>query len=515
VPAGSSAPTLTIAVTAPTAGVTLIDTATVSGPLPDPVSANNTDAASTRVLGPADTGISGTVFADADGDNVPDPGEALSGVTVSMTGTDDLGAAVTASTVTGPDGAYLFAGLRPGTYTVHETQPPAYADGRDTVGSAGGTLTNDTVSAITLTGGTLGTGYLFAETPGSIGDLVYDDRNGNGVRDPGEPGIAGVEVTLTGPGGATSTTTTAADGSYAFTGLPAGAYTVTAATPAGSSLTTGNVPDAVTLAPGQALTDADFGFHTPAADLRVTVDAPPTAPPGSRVPVTVTVSNRGPDPATSVTTTITVPAGTTLLSAVGSGWTCTLTGPTAATCSRPALGAGATAPPITVTITKPTAGTVPITATTTSDLPDPVLGDNTDSDTVRLPANRPPHAADDHGSTVAGTPVTLTVTGNDTDPDGDSLTITRSTDGAHGSVSCTATTCTYTPVDGFTGTDTYTYAVSDGHGHTATAAVTITVTPVLPVTGSPVRDMLLVGALAMVAGFLLSLAGRRRLRSGT
>ena len=31
---------------------------------------------------------------------------------------------------------------------------------------------------------------------GPIGDTVFSDHNGNGVQDPGEPGIAGVQVKL-------------------------------------------------------------------------------------------------------------------------------------------------------------------------------------------------------------------------------------------------------------------------------------------------------------------------------
>jgi hypothetical protein len=63
----------------------------------------------------------------------------------------------------------------------------------------------------------------------SIGDFVWEDLNGNGVQDAGEPGIAGVTVTLTGFSGSnsiTAHTTTDATGHYLFT-EPAGTYTVT------------------------------------------------------------------------------------------------------------------------------------------------------------------------------------------------------------------------------------------------------------------------------------------------
>jgi len=61
--------------------------------------------------------------------------------------------------------------------------------------------------------------------PITIGDLAFEDRNGNGVRDAGEAGVAGVGVKLVNDlTGATFTTVTAADGSYAFTVLPPGTY---------------------------------------------------------------------------------------------------------------------------------------------------------------------------------------------------------------------------------------------------------------------------------------------------
>src|SRR5205823_3050150 len=50
---------------------------------------------------------------------------------------------------------------------------------------------------------------------GGVGDFVWLDSNFNGLQDPGEPGVPGVTVTLTGPGLMT-TTTTDNDGHYLF-----------------------------------------------------------------------------------------------------------------------------------------------------------------------------------------------------------------------------------------------------------------------------------------------------------
>jgi hypothetical protein len=104
-----------------------------------------------------------------------------------------------------------------------------------------------------------------APTPGSIGDTVWFDTNGNGVQDGTESGIEGVTVLLTSPGSTSPlVATTGANGSYIFAGLEAGSYDVAvdATTgPAGSDLTT---PAAVTvaLAEGEDFVDADFGFTT-------------------------------------------------------------------------------------------------------------------------------------------------------------------------------------------------------------------------------------------------------------
>jgi uncharacterized repeat protein (TIGR01451 family)/LPXTG-motif cell wall-anchored protein len=67
---------------------------------------------------------------------------------------------------------------------------------------------------------------LTAIAPNSIGDTVWNDVNQNGIQDDGEKGIAGALVTLTLPDGTTLTTTTDANGTYLFTDLGVGEFTV-------------------------------------------------------------------------------------------------------------------------------------------------------------------------------------------------------------------------------------------------------------------------------------------------
>src|SRR4029077_21031659 len=115
--------------------------------------------------------------------------------------------------------------------------------------------------------------------PVMVGNFVWNDSNGNGVQDSGEPGIPGVTLTLTGTTGAgvsvTQTTTTDANGLYQFT-EPPGTYTVAVTTPTGYIPTvtckgttatdsnpspSGTTPAA--LPSGGSDQTIDFGFYQP------------------------------------------------------------------------------------------------------------------------------------------------------------------------------------------------------------------------------------------------------------
>ncbi len=168
------------------------------------------------------TFVSGTVWRDLDRDGVLDPNEpGLPGVTVQLV--NDLGNVV-ASTTTGPGGSYLFNNVPPGTYTVVETQPSVY-----------GSSTPNTVPIFVPPSLVPVTGVNFGETTGSLSGSVYNDFNNNGTRDPGEPGIAGVTVTLTGTdlnsNPVNRVGVTDGNGDYLFLDLPAGTYTVTESQP--------------------------------------------------------------------------------------------------------------------------------------------------------------------------------------------------------------------------------------------------------------------------------------------
>ncbi len=182
--------------------------------------------------------LSGYVYYDANNDGSRAGEAPIVGATVKLTGTDDLGAPVSLTTTTDGTGLYTFGNLRPGTYTIAETQPAGYLDGKDTIGTPGGTTTNDVFSSIVLGAGVNGTENNFGEVKAaSIAGFVYYDLNNDGTFQGTESPITGATVTLTGTddlGAPVSlTTTTGATGLYSFGNLRPGTYVLTETQPAG------------------------------------------------------------------------------------------------------------------------------------------------------------------------------------------------------------------------------------------------------------------------------------------
>ena len=100
----------------------------------------------------------------------------------------------------------------------------------------------------------------------SIGDYVWNDADGDGVQDPGELPLAGVQVCATN-GVQTFCDTTDGNGHYRIFGLSAGTWTVNldlTSSPAGYQPTT-VTSMSVTLTSGQQYDNADFGLRPPGA----------------------------------------------------------------------------------------------------------------------------------------------------------------------------------------------------------------------------------------------------------
>jgi len=191
--------------------------------------------------------LSGYVYADisANGynDGIKEPDEAgIAGVIITLTGTTCQGT-VNLTTMTDGNGFYQFGNLLPGTYTITETSPAGWVDGKDTVGTAGGIAGQDVLSNIRLCPGTNATNYNFGELQFSqIGGTVFYDGGvagafDNGVQDPGEPGIPGVTIQLGGfdlnGNPVSQSTVTDANGHYLFNSLAPGTYAVTDVQPTG------------------------------------------------------------------------------------------------------------------------------------------------------------------------------------------------------------------------------------------------------------------------------------------
>jgi len=116
-----------------------------------------TDTATVTVLvtddaaGQGTSSVSGYVYCDTDKDGVRDEGEVgIRGSVVTLSGTDDDGNPVSIARLTDENGYYIFENLAPGTYQVTQTQPEAFRDGQDAIGSLGGTVENDRLSEIVL-----------------------------------------------------------------------------------------------------------------------------------------------------------------------------------------------------------------------------------------------------------------------------------------------------------------------------------------------------------------------------
>ena len=144
--------------------------------------------------------IGGTVFCDCNNDGIQQPSETgIPGVTITLTGVDTTGTPVHLVTTTNSQGSYDFSLLNPGTYIITESAPSGYFEGKNTAGTAGGTVSGDVISGITLAVGVDASGYNFADlTPSTISGVVYYDLNHNGVMDSDDFGIAHVTVTLNG-----------------------------------------------------------------------------------------------------------------------------------------------------------------------------------------------------------------------------------------------------------------------------------------------------------------------------
>jgi hypothetical protein len=124
--------------------------------------------------------LSGIVFSDFNDDGQVDFGEqGIAGVAITLTGTDDLGHAVNLSQSTDADGTYVFLSLRPGTYTIAETQPAGYTPGINSIGTGGGSVSGDQFT-VSLAAGEDAMNYNYGEGAAATGAIHSGQTAGIG-----------------------------------------------------------------------------------------------------------------------------------------------------------------------------------------------------------------------------------------------------------------------------------------------------------------------------------------------
>ncbi|MCI5197535.1 MAG: hypothetical protein D3919_15210, partial [Candidatus Electrothrix sp. AW5] len=238
--------------------------------------------------------IGDRIWLDENSDGVQDVGEAgLSGITVLL---KDSGGSTVATAVTDSNGNYLFKDVLTDTYKVSVDTATLPAGLELIFDEDDNTTTPDGETTVTLiTGGEhliADFGYNFAtkdatDNPaigdtGAIGDRIWNDANEDGIQDPNEVGIVGVNVKLfddnDGDGvydNLIDTVTTGPDGRYIFDDLAPGSYVVevdSSTLPTGyNTIPTlegdpdgtrdGKTTTPVVLAPGDVFVNADFGYN--------------------------------------------------------------------------------------------------------------------------------------------------------------------------------------------------------------------------------------------------------------
>ncbi len=190
------------------------------------------------VLPPLNTASLGNyVWIDLDQDGIQDATEpGVPGVMITLL--DESGNAV-ATTTTDATGKYLFPGLQPGNYAVQFSNlPSGYqitgqntdATGINGVGNSDANTTNGKTVEVTLLANTINLnldGGIYSTTTAAVGNYVWNDVNGNGIQDSGEPGIPGVTVTLyDNTNNPVASAITGSNGEYLFPNVLPATYTI-------------------------------------------------------------------------------------------------------------------------------------------------------------------------------------------------------------------------------------------------------------------------------------------------
>ena len=224
--------------------------------------------------------ISGEVFFDKNNDFSNNSGDTgLEDIILNLYSAQGV---FISTTTTDVDGNYAFSSLFPGLYYVEVidgienlvfSSPNIGPDSQDSdITGSFGVGTTDLISiASGDTISTIGAGFNLALT---IGNFVWEDINGDGRQQEGEPGIEDVKVTITSANSTAKSVSTDPNGFYSFPGLPAGnyeiefspleGYTPTVPNKAGDEIDSDLIPNETILlsfSEGGIIDSIDAGFY--------------------------------------------------------------------------------------------------------------------------------------------------------------------------------------------------------------------------------------------------------------
>ena len=287
--------------------------------------------------------------------------------------------------VTRSDGTVTIPNVPAGVWQVAEVVDPLWA-----------AITQPT-GPVTVPAGQTATFTAGNARPAPISGVVYIDTNGNGIRDAGEVGRAGVRLDLGGtrPGGITvagQDTRSGSDGSYVFPNLLPGTYTVGMQVPGGLTATTPRTIGGIKITSGQGSPNNNFGLNSggagitgvPRPNIGINKSGPATAERGSTFTYTISVRNRSTFTAHHVVVTDLLPVSLTLAKDVTSRTVHLVNGVITWTIGDMKPGALRVLH-VPVRVSRTATGTIRNTATVTAD----GLPPKRDTTTTRVPGPKP------------------------------------------------------------------------------------------------------------------------------